>query len=151
MLILFVASGSWAEAATYFVKNGGSDAADGLSDANAWANISEVNSTAFSAGDTVNFRRGSTWTGTTLVIDSNGPSGNPVTYQAYDAGNTPAWLTVRNNIFNSNIGITNQTGFSHTHDRYNMTGGATIGYTLGARESSGGPGFVDAANGDLHL
>jgi hypothetical protein len=72
MLILFVASGSWAEAATYFVKNGGSDAADGLSDANAWANISKVNSTAFSAGDTINFRRGSTWTGTTLVIDSSG-------------------------------------------------------------------------------
>jgi hypothetical protein len=59
-LILFVASGSWAEAASYFVKNGGSDAADGLSDANAWANISKVNSTAFSAGDTINFRRGST-------------------------------------------------------------------------------------------
>jgi hypothetical protein len=32
-----------------------------------------------------------------------------------------------------------------------MTGGATIGYTLGTRESCGGPGFVDAAKGDLHL
>jgi hypothetical protein len=373
-LILFVAIASWAQAATYFVKNGGSDSADGLSDANAWANISKVNSTAFSAGDMINFRRGSTWTGTTLVIDSNGSSGNPVTSQVYDTGNapiiqfasspptsrfthaiqvigdwnvvrdfltrnapeaciritatadnnvvrnneatacglggyttgssnlitqnsvhdlimivndaeadtdygavcfwfeggsadnnelsyntgincradsidygadggfvevfagsstltnllihhnyaegttgffetggnggtasnvsmyynviyevhaglcfhdsggfsithtnitfehntyhktisggfrvfecmgtTPAWLTVRNNIFNSNIGITNQTGFTHTHNRYNMTGGATIGYTLGTGESSGSPGFVEAANGDLHL
>jgi hypothetical protein len=74
-LILFVAVVAWAQAATYFVKNSGSDAADGLSDANAWANISKVNSTAFSAGDTINFRRGSTWTGTTLVIDSNGSWG----------------------------------------------------------------------------
>jgi hypothetical protein len=88
-LIFFVAIASWAQGATYFVKNGGSDAADGLSDAKPWSNISKVNSTAFSAGDTINFRRGSAWTGTTLVIDSNGSSRNPVTYQAYDTGNAP--------------------------------------------------------------
>jgi hypothetical protein len=77
-----------AQAATYFVKNGGSDAADGLSDATAWATLSKVNSTAFSAGDTIQFQRGSTWTGE-LEVDSHGTSGNPVTYQAYGTGARP--------------------------------------------------------------
>jgi hypothetical protein len=46
---------------TYFVKNGGNDALSGRSDANAWATISKVNSTSFSAGDTVSLKCGSTW------------------------------------------------------------------------------------------
>ncbi len=75
--------------ATYFVKNGGSDAADGLSDANAWENISKVNGFTFAEGDTIQFKRGSTWVGTKLVIPRSGASGNVMMFTAYDSGNKP--------------------------------------------------------------
>lgn len=75
--------------ATYFVKNGGSDAADGLSDANAWENISKVNGFSFAEGDTIQFKRGDTWTGTRLIIPRSGASGNPMTFTAYDSGAKP--------------------------------------------------------------
>lgn len=46
--------------ATYYVKSGGSDAADGLSDANAWASLHAAN-TKTSNGDTILLNRGDTW------------------------------------------------------------------------------------------
>jgi hypothetical protein len=49
--------------ATYYVKAGGNDSLDGLSDANAWARISKVQATVTS-GDTVYFRSQDTWTAT---------------------------------------------------------------------------------------
>ena len=48
-------------AATYYVKNGGDDSADGLTDATAWKTISKVNSETFSPADTICFKRGDTW------------------------------------------------------------------------------------------
>lgn len=76
--------------ATYYVKNGGSDALDGLSDANAWATVGKVNGTSFTAGDNIYFKRGSTFTDATLVIDSGGSSvGTRLTFGAYDSGNKP--------------------------------------------------------------
>jgi hypothetical protein len=47
--------------ATYYVKTAGSDSADGLSDANAWATIAKVNGFTFNAGDMICFNRGDTW------------------------------------------------------------------------------------------
>ena len=46
--------------ATYYVKNGGNDGLDGLSDATAWATVAKVQNTAKS-GDTVYFRSQDTW------------------------------------------------------------------------------------------
>ena len=77
--------------ATFFVKNGGSDAADGLSDANAWENISKVNSSTFSAGDIIQFNRGDTWR-EQLVVPSSGSSGNPITFGVYGTGSLPKIL-----------------------------------------------------------
>lgn len=73
----------------YYVKNGGNDDLDGLSDTNAWETITKVNATTFSAGDTINFKRGSTWSGTELWCDNSGTSENYIIYQAYDSGNKP--------------------------------------------------------------
>ena len=46
--------------ATYYVKNGGDDRANGLSDANAWATIAKVNdfakSPGFSDGDIIQLK-----------------------------------------------------------------------------------------------
>jgi len=76
-------------ATDYYVKNGGNDELDGQSDGNAWETIAKVNSTAFSQNDTINFKRGSAWSGTRLTCDNSGTEGNVVTYQAYDSGVLP--------------------------------------------------------------
>lgn len=46
---------------SYYVKNGGNDSNTGLSDAQAWATISKVNSFSFNAGDDVYFKCGDSW------------------------------------------------------------------------------------------
>jgi hypothetical protein len=91
-MISFVVLGSLkaAQAASYYVDStSGSDSNSGTSSAAPWKSLGKVNSTAFQAGDTINFKRGSIWTGTTLLIDSSGVAGNPITYQAYGTGNRP--------------------------------------------------------------
>lgn len=92
LMISFVVLGSVtaAQAANYYVDStSGSDSNSGTSSAAPWQSLGKVNSTAFQAGDTVNFNRGSVWTGVALVVNSSGVSGNPVTYQAYGIGNRP--------------------------------------------------------------
>src|SRR3972149_11519392 len=86
LLILSLSSLGWG--ATYHVKNGGSDAADGLSDANAWETISKVNGSSFSAGDSILFKKGSTWR-EQLTVPSSGSAGNPITFGAYGTGGNP--------------------------------------------------------------
>lgn len=71
-----------AEAATYYVDfTGGDDDNAGTSPETAWKTIGQVNGTAFAPGDVVLFKRGETWSSTTLEIDSN-----QVTYAAYGQG-----------------------------------------------------------------
>lgn len=79
-------------ATAYFVKNGGSDAAAGTSDALAWATIAKVNAKLFNPGDSVSFKRGSTWneaTDAALIASSSGTLGSPITYTAYGSGALP--------------------------------------------------------------
>jgi hypothetical protein len=63
----------------------GSDSSNaGTSSTSPWQSLTKVNGTPFQAGDVVNFKRGSTWSGTLVV------SGSWVTYQAYgDAAEAP--------------------------------------------------------------
>ena len=56
-----------ATGATYYVKAGGSDILDGLSDSTAWATIAKVQATVTS-GDTVYFRSQDTWTSVILPV-----------------------------------------------------------------------------------
>ena len=80
LVLCLVGPGS---ATDYFVKNGGSDSADGLSDTNAWENVSKVNGFSFSTGDDVYFKCGDTWTTQQLTVDWSGTSGNYVDIGAY--------------------------------------------------------------------
>ena len=73
---------------TYFVKNGGNDALSGRSDANAWATISKVNSTSFSAGDTVSLKCGSTWE-EQITVGQSGNEGTPIVFTSYGSGALP--------------------------------------------------------------
>jgi hypothetical protein len=82
-LLLAVSSISASHAATYYVKKGGDDSADGRTPATAWATVGKVNSFSFSAGDSVLFREGDTWTVQQLVIDWSGTSSTPATVGSY--------------------------------------------------------------------
>lgn len=72
-----------AAACTYFVKNGGSDGAEGQSDASAWATLSKVSNASFVAGDIICLKRGSEWR-----EQLNIPS-NDLTLDAYGTGPAP--------------------------------------------------------------
>jgi len=85
-LLILIAAPAWA--ASYYVKNGGSDAADGLSDGNAWETIAKVNGSSFSAGDSILFKKGCTWR-EQLTVPSSGSAGNPITFGAYGTGGNP--------------------------------------------------------------
>jgi hypothetical protein len=77
------------EAATYYVRNGGSDSADGLSHGTAWATLDKVNSFSFAAGDRVFLYEGNRWTGT-VTVDWAGTSSAPAVLGAYYLdGSTP--------------------------------------------------------------
>lgn len=70
------------EAATYYVRNGGSDSADGRSDATAWASLDKVNNFSFASGDQVLLHEGHRWVGL-LTIDWAGTSSAPAVVGSY--------------------------------------------------------------------
>jgi hypothetical protein len=74
--------------AIYYVKNGGNDGLDGLSDANAWASLDKVRNANILPGDTVSFKRGSVWR-ETLEFGRSGTAGNPILFTAYSTGTLP--------------------------------------------------------------
>jgi len=90
-LILFCLSVGL-NATNYYVKNGGSDAANGLTDGTAWANLTKVESygasPGFSPGDTIFLQRGSIWKDN-LYIPNSGTSEGQITYTAYGDGELP--------------------------------------------------------------
>lgn len=71
-----------AEAATYYVRAGGSDSADGRSHATAWASLSKVNGYSFAAGDSVLFHEGDRWVGQ-LTVDWAGTASARAVVGAY--------------------------------------------------------------------
>jgi hypothetical protein len=87
--LMFIAAQSFA--ATYYVDASlGHDARDGQSAANAWKTVAKVNASTFAAGDTIYFKRGEVWRGTTLKLQSSGFDGSPITLGAYgDAPELP--------------------------------------------------------------
>jgi hypothetical protein len=76
---------AWAgtsEAATYYVRNGGNDSADGRSHATAWASLNKVNSYSFAPGDDVLLHEGHRWVGQ-VTIDWAGTSSDRAVFGAY--------------------------------------------------------------------
>src|SRR6187549_2480086 len=70
------------EAATYYVRNGGDDSADGRSHATAWASLNKINSYSFAAGDQVLLLEGNRWVGQ-LTVDWAGTSTDRAVLGAY--------------------------------------------------------------------
>src|SRR5690242_18908507 len=73
---------SSADAATYYVRNGGNDTADGQSHATAWASLSKVNNYSFAAGDRVLFHEGDRWVGQ-ITVDWAGTAAERSVVGAY--------------------------------------------------------------------
>lgn len=80
----------------YYVKVGGNNALDGLTDATAWATISKVNSSSFDPGDTISFKRGGTWS-EVFYPPSSGNSSESVLFNAYGTGDDPI-ITARGSV-----------------------------------------------------
>lgn len=66
----------------------GSDTNSGTSIDKPWRTLTPVNATKFFPGNTVHFKRGSSWTGGLYIRDS-GEMGNPITFKAYGIGSRP--------------------------------------------------------------
>jgi PKD repeat protein len=90
IILLFLTTLSYAT--TYYVKNGGDDDADGLSNANAWKTIAKViafdKATGFQPGDTIAFNKGDKWR-EQLQSWNSGTAGNYITYTSYGTGEEP--------------------------------------------------------------
>ncbi|MGG1516284.1 hypothetical protein ABE504_12770 [Paenibacillus oryzisoli] len=73
----------------YYVNSqSGNDSNSGTSSSSAWQTLSKVNSITFSAGDTILFAKGSSWTGQ-LTPKGSGTSAAQITIDAYGSGNLP--------------------------------------------------------------
>jgi len=87
LLIIFVSIPVYG--ATYYVDaSNGNDSNNGTSQATAWKTISKVNSSSFSPGDYILFKKEEIWR-EVLVVPSSGSSGNPITFGAYGSGDKP--------------------------------------------------------------
>jgi hypothetical protein len=73
---------SSSEAATYYVRNGGSDSADGRSHATAWASLSKINNHSFATGDAVLLHEGDRFVGQ-VTVDWGGTSSARAVLGAY--------------------------------------------------------------------
>ena len=83
---------STAMATTYYVDSAtGSESNPGTL-AQPWLSIgagSKVNTVLFQPGDTILFKRGSSWTGFIQPARCGGTEGNPITFDAYGTGPKP--------------------------------------------------------------
>jgi hypothetical protein len=94
ILLLFISL--TISATNYYVKNGGSDGANGLSDATAWASVDAVNwNVGFSPGDSILFKCGDVWRITNpdwYIHVKSGSAAGHVVYGAYGTGAKPLIL-----------------------------------------------------------
>jgi hypothetical protein len=80
-----------AGATTYYVDSvGGVDANGGTTTNTAWKTLTKVNGTTFQPGDSILFKAGGVWTGTTqLYPKGSGAANNPIVIDKYGTGPLP--------------------------------------------------------------
>lgn len=76
-------------ATNYYVKTGGSDAANGLTDGTAWLTLNKVNNSSFSPGDLILLNRGNTWNEDLHLNQSGISNTSQIIVDAYGNGNLP--------------------------------------------------------------
>lgn len=85
-LLLLLLLAARAGATHYYVSTAGSDSNNGTSTGTSWQTVSKVNAGSYSAGDTISFNGGDTFSGTTLAPTLVGSAGNVITVNSYGAG-----------------------------------------------------------------
>ncbi|MCX5632678.1 MAG: hypothetical protein NTW93_03250 [Phycisphaerae bacterium] len=85
ILAVFALAAAQLQAVTYYVDSvNGNDANSGTSQGNAWKTLAKVNTKTFAAGDSLLFKAGCSWTGTTQLHPlGSGSSGNPIIIDMY--------------------------------------------------------------------
>lgn len=86
LIITFILFSTIASGTNYYVKTTGNNSNTGLSDGQAWATLSKINSSSFSSGDTIFLNRGDVWR-ETLTLPSSG-----ITITNYGTGALPRIL-----------------------------------------------------------
>jgi hypothetical protein len=75
---------------TYYVSSLlGDNGNTGTSEYDPWQTLGKISAQTLRPGDKVYFKRGDTWTGQRLVIDTSGTENNPIVIDAYDTGDLP--------------------------------------------------------------
>jgi hypothetical protein len=142
---------------TYYVSPSGNDSNPGTQ-AQPWKTISKVNSSSFSADDSVLFARGGTWR-ERLNISSSGTSGHPITFGAYGTGNKPRilgsdnlsntsdWTVSTANIWHTTTTLSNNVGILVFNNE------ASMGVKKGSLNqlTSQGYFYYDSISGYLYL
>ncbi len=92
LIILFSLCSIKGFSTNYYIKTGGNDKANGLSDNTAWETIAKVNELwaegTFAPGDSILFKRGNTFYGT-IIITESGSDDSPIIIGTYGSGNKP--------------------------------------------------------------
>jgi hypothetical protein len=111
---------------TYYVASaahGGSDSNSGTSTGSPWATVAKVNAATLTAGSSVFFNGGDTWTGTALAPTANGTSGSPITFSSYGTGHA----TIANTAAGNSIYLNGVGGYVISNLILTGPGGATAG------------------------
>lgn len=143
----------------YHVKTGGNNALNGLTDATAWADISNVNSFGFTAGDSILFKRANTFYGSITVSRAG------LNFGAYGTGLNPiitglstvtGWVSLGGNLWeapvtgvSSNVNLVIRDNVMQQIGRFPNANAANGGYlTLTAATSTSitGPALSTTTN-----
>jgi parallel beta-helix repeat protein len=96
LLIFFLLAPVSTFATSYYVDYSlGNDTNDGTSLNSQWKSTAKVNSTTFSPGDVILFKRGEVWPDSNLKIPTSGTVGKPITFDAYGSGSKPIIQTYK--------------------------------------------------------
>lgn len=135
-ILLFVACLS-CQATNYYVSTAGSDGANGTSTSTPWQTVGKVNGFSFSTGDTISFKGGDAFSGTTLSPALTCTSGSPCTITSYGTGQ--ATISVGSGVTHG-ISITNAEYLTITN--LNVAGAGATGSGLGLTVLNGGTGIL---------
>ncbi len=95
-------------ATNYYISSSGSDANNGLSLLTPWQSISRLNSIRFSAGDSILFKGGATFTGNLYFhqgnIDTSGTSSTPIIITSWGTGKAVIAADTSYGLYAHNIG-----------------------------------------------
>lgn len=78
----------------HYVSNNGDDGYSGTSEENPWKTMERVNSTNFSPGDCILFKRGDVWR-ETLTVSSSGEKERPIIYGSYGKVDQPNPIIIK--------------------------------------------------------